>query len=99
MGSPQPLPAVAPQQELPPDFTRRAACPYFSFTTSLMSREAPSEGLPSGRISGEERSFEAGRGFGKGTASTLPSDVEKPSAFTPCGPLPSTVDHLPTTSI
>src|SRR5258708_32662134 len=29
--------AVAPQQELPPDLTRRAACPYFSFTTSFMS--------------------------------------------------------------
>src|SRR5580693_5099112 len=36
MGS-QPVLAVAPQQELPPDFTRRAAWPYFSFTTSLMS--------------------------------------------------------------
>ena len=32
-----PSPAVAPQQELPPVFTRRAAWPYFSFTTSLMS--------------------------------------------------------------
>src|SRR5450631_209530 len=37
MGSQQPLLAVAPQQELPPDFTRRAASPYFCLTTSLMS--------------------------------------------------------------
>src|SRR5579864_4183700 len=38
MGSAQPLPGAAPQQEeLPPDFTRRAASPYFCFTTSLMS--------------------------------------------------------------
>ena len=29
--------AVAPQQELPSVFTRRAACPYFSLMTSLMS--------------------------------------------------------------
>src|ERR1700704_6001311 len=29
--------AEAPQQELPPVVTLRAACPYFSFTTSLMS--------------------------------------------------------------
>ena len=28
---------AAPQHELPPLVTRRAACPYFSFTTSLMS--------------------------------------------------------------
>jgi hypothetical protein len=27
---------VAPQHELPPDLARSAACPYFSFTTSLM---------------------------------------------------------------
>src|SRR5216684_2838213 len=33
----QPVLAVAPQQELPPDFTRKAASPYFSFTTCLMS--------------------------------------------------------------
>jgi hypothetical protein len=31
------LAAVAPQQPLPPVVTRKAACPYFSFTTSLMS--------------------------------------------------------------
>src|SRR5579859_402877 len=38
MGSVQLLPGAAPQQEeLPPDFTRRAASPYFCFTTSLMS--------------------------------------------------------------
>src|ERR1700733_15566446 len=39
MGSQHPLPftGLAPQQELPPVFTLRAACPYFSFTTSLMS--------------------------------------------------------------
>src|ERR1039457_1190622 len=37
MGSQQPLLAVAPQQELPPDFTRKAASPYFCLTTSLMS--------------------------------------------------------------
>src|SRR5258708_33317537 len=37
MGSQQPVLAVAPQQELPPDFTRNAASPYFSFTTCLMS--------------------------------------------------------------
>src|SRR5208282_2476984 len=33
----KPLAAVAPQQLLPPDFTRNAAWPYFSLTTSLMS--------------------------------------------------------------
>ena len=33
----RPLGAVAPQQPLPPLFTRSAACPYFSLTTSLMS--------------------------------------------------------------
>src|SRR5437660_2152354 len=38
MGSQQEsLAGVAPQQVLPPFFTRRAACPYFSFTTSLIS--------------------------------------------------------------
>src|SRR5579872_764517 len=38
MGSAQLLPGAAPQQEeLPPDFTRRAASPYFCFTTALMS--------------------------------------------------------------
>src|ERR1700722_14079234 len=39
MGSQNPLPftGLAPQQELPPVFSLRAACPYFSFTTSLMS--------------------------------------------------------------
>src|SRR5258708_15086930 len=37
MGSQQPVLAVAPQHELPPDFTRKAASPYFSFTTCLMS--------------------------------------------------------------
>src|SRR4051812_44188182 len=37
MGSAHPLEAVAPQQELPPDFTRRAASPYFCLTTSLIS--------------------------------------------------------------
>src|SRR6267143_3807176 len=37
MGSPQALPEDAPQQELPPDFTRSAASPYFCFTTSLIS--------------------------------------------------------------
>ena len=37
MGSQQPVLAVAPQQELPPDFTRRAASPYFCLTTSLIS--------------------------------------------------------------
>src|SRR5271168_747498 len=37
MGSKQPLvAAVAPQQALPPVFTRDAAWPYFSFTRSLM---------------------------------------------------------------
>src|SRR5208282_79703 len=34
---PKALAAVAPQQELPPLFTRKAAWPYFSLTTSLMS--------------------------------------------------------------
>src|SRR5579872_3593451 len=37
MGSAQPVEAVAPQQELPPDFTRNAASPYFCLTTSLIS--------------------------------------------------------------
>src|ERR1700692_1894713 len=37
MGSQQPVLAVAPQQELPTDFTRSAACPYFSLTTSLIA--------------------------------------------------------------
>src|SRR5258708_27313904 len=37
MGSQQPVLAVAPQHDLPPDFTRKAASPYFSFTTCLMS--------------------------------------------------------------
>src|SRR5579871_1637629 len=38
MGSQHPSSAAdAPQQELPPLVTRRAAWPYFSFTTSLMS--------------------------------------------------------------
>src|ERR1051326_7667630 len=38
MGSAQLLPGATPQQEEPPpDFTRRAASPYFCFTTSLMS--------------------------------------------------------------
>src|ERR1700746_1271121 len=38
MGSQQEsLAGVAPQQVLPPFFTRSAACPYFSFTTSLIS--------------------------------------------------------------
>src|SRR5580692_588676 len=38
MGSQQPSSAApAPQQELPPALTRNAACPYFSFTTSLIS--------------------------------------------------------------
>src|SRR5277367_2950440 len=37
MGSPQPLLVVAPQHELPPLFTRSAACPYFSLTTSFIS--------------------------------------------------------------
>ena len=37
MGSPHPLPEVAPQQELLPLVTRNAACPYFSLTTSFMS--------------------------------------------------------------
>src|SRR5579864_3827647 len=37
MGSQHPVLAVAPQQELPPVFTRKAASPYFCFTTSLMS--------------------------------------------------------------
>src|SRR5258708_35528748 len=38
MGSAQPSDAAeAPQQELPPVVTLRAACPYFSFTTSLIS--------------------------------------------------------------
>src|SRR5260370_16309626 len=38
MGSAQPSDASeAPQHELPPVVTLRAACPYFSFTTSLMS--------------------------------------------------------------
>src|SRR5580698_6032306 len=38
MGSQQPSSAApAPQQELPPVETRNAACPYFSFTTSLSS--------------------------------------------------------------
>ena len=31
------MPVAAPQQELPPDFTRNAAWPYFSFTMSLIS--------------------------------------------------------------
>src|ERR1022692_1051999 len=34
---PNPLAAVAPQQLLPPLFTRNAAWPYFSLTTSLIS--------------------------------------------------------------
>src|SRR3979490_1369019 len=37
MGSQHPVAAVAPQHELPPPLTRKAACPYFSFTTSLIS--------------------------------------------------------------
>src|SRR5713226_3881279 len=38
MGLAQPSKAAeAPQQELPPVVTLRAACPYFSFTTSLIS--------------------------------------------------------------
>src|SRR5580698_6264878 len=38
MGSaPEPQAAVAPQQALPPRFTRSAAWPYFSFTASFMS--------------------------------------------------------------
>src|SRR5580704_17745828 len=37
MGSQHPLAEVAPQHELPPLLTRKAACPYFSFTTSLIS--------------------------------------------------------------
>src|ERR1700733_4984350 len=38
MESQQPSSAApAPQQELPPVETRNAACPYFSFTTSLSS--------------------------------------------------------------
>src|SRR5258708_8739994 len=38
MGSAQPSDAAeAPQQELPPVVTLRAACPYFSFTSSLIS--------------------------------------------------------------
>src|SRR5260370_12184966 len=38
MGSAQPSAAAeAPQQDLPPVVTLRAACPYFSFTTSLIS--------------------------------------------------------------
>src|SRR5579864_2198498 len=37
MGSADPMPAVAPQQELPPAFTRKAASAYLCFTTSLMS--------------------------------------------------------------
>src|SRR5436305_6817452 len=37
IGSQPPRLAVAPQHELPPDFTRNAASPYFSFTTCLMS--------------------------------------------------------------
>src|ERR1700745_2964135 len=38
MGSQQEsLAGVPPQQVLPPFFTRSAACPYFSFTTSLIS--------------------------------------------------------------
>src|ERR1039457_3371265 len=39
MGSalpPQQLEGADPQQELPPVAARRAACPYFSFTISLM---------------------------------------------------------------
>src|SRR5712671_3649874 len=36
MGS-HPVLAVVPQQELPPDFTRSAAWPYFSLTTSFIS--------------------------------------------------------------
>src|SRR5690242_19897858 len=37
MGSQQLVEAEAPQQELPPDFTRKAACPYRSWTTCVMS--------------------------------------------------------------
>src|SRR5437588_5508740 len=38
MGSAQPSNAAeAPQQELPPVVTLRAACPYFSFTPALIS--------------------------------------------------------------
>src|SRR4029077_9071412 len=37
MGSQHAVLAVAPQQELPPVFTRKAASPYFCFTTSLIS--------------------------------------------------------------
>src|SRR5258706_14466177 len=36
IGSQESPPAAAPQQLLPPLVTRNAACPYFSFTTSLM---------------------------------------------------------------
>jgi hypothetical protein len=36
MGSQQLLAGVAPQQELPPDVTRKAASPYFCLTTSLI---------------------------------------------------------------
>src|SRR5512136_2442075 len=37
MGSqPEPEGGTAPQQALPPRFTRSAACPYFSFTASFM---------------------------------------------------------------
>src|SRR5438552_1502439 len=37
MGSQQLLAVAAPQQELPPDFTRKAASPYFCLTTSFTS--------------------------------------------------------------
>jgi hypothetical protein len=33
---PRPVAALEPQHVLPPFFTRKAACPYFSLTASLM---------------------------------------------------------------
>jgi len=36
IGSAHPEDDDAPQQELPPEWMRSAACPYFSFTVSLM---------------------------------------------------------------
>src|ERR1700694_2903235 len=48
MGSQPLVAAAAPQQELAPDFTRRAASPYFCLTTSLISTESD---LGRGRLS------------------------------------------------
>src|SRR5208283_1933399 len=46
IGSAHPLLAVAPQQELPPLFTRSAASPYFSLTIVLISMPLMRSPLP-----------------------------------------------------